>query len=251
MEKQMRGVWKLTLIEIKLFLREPMAAFFTLVFPLMMLFLFGSIYGNKPTAFFGGVGYVDTAVPAFTAMIIATSGLLSITIQIASYRERKILRRLKATPLRPHAVLIAQVVMIFLMTALGMVLLIAAGKWVYGLRFSGNPVSVFFAFLLCSLSFFVLGFVLSGLLSTARTTQIVCMVIFYPMIFLSGAAIPLEVLPGTLRNVARALPLTHVVTLLRGLWKGNGWENHLLETIVLSALLVLGLLISARTFRWE
>lgn len=247
----MRGVWKLTLVEIKLFLREPMAAFFTLVFPLMMLFLFGSIYGNKPAAFFGGIGYVDTAVPAFTAMIIATSGLISLTIQVASYREKKILRRLRATPLRPQAILAAQVITIFLMTVLGMALLLAAGKWVYGVRFSGSVFNVFIAFTLCSLSFFVLGFVLSGILSTARTAQAVSMVIFYPMLFLSGAAIPLEVLPETLRNYTVVLPLTHVVTLLRGLWIGSGWANHLTETVFLIVMLIVGLIVSAKTFRWE
>ena len=238
-------------MEIKLFFREPMAVFFVLVFPLMMLFLFGSIYGNKPVPFFGGVGYVDTAVPAFTAMIIATSGLITLTIQVASYREKKILRRLRATPLRPQAILSAQVITVFLMTVLGMILLLAAGKWVYGLRFSGSAFNVFIAFTLCSLSFFVLGFVLAGFFSTARTAQAAAMVIFYPMLFISGAAIPLEVLPETLRNYARVLPLTHVVTLLRGLWIGNGWSDHLTEVIFLTVMLVLGLIISAKTFRWE
>ena len=91
----MRGLYKLSVVEMKLFLREPMAAFFTLVFPLMMLFLFGSIYGNKPSPFFGGFGSVDISVPAYTAMIIATSGLMGITIVLATYREQGILRRPK------------------------------------------------------------------------------------------------------------------------------------------------------------
>lgn len=247
----MRGFWKLTLIEIKLFLREPMAAFFTLAFPLMMLFLFGSIYGNKPTPFFGGYGYVDVSVPAFTAMIIATSGLLSLTITMASYREHGILRRLKATPLRPQAILSAQVIAIFLMTALGTALLVIAGKMVYGLRFAGNPLSVLAAFVLSCLSFFALGFVLAGLLPTVRTAQIVAMVLFYPMIFLSGAALPREILPKSIRNFAQVLPLTHVVTLLRGLWMGDPWSKHLGEVGILTILLIVGVLVSSKTFRWE
>ena len=72
----MRGLWKLTWTEIKLFIREPSAAFFTLAFPLMLLVLFGSIWGNEPTPFYGGFGYVDASVPAFTAMIIAPCALL-------------------------------------------------------------------------------------------------------------------------------------------------------------------------------
>ena len=247
----MRGFWKLTWTEIKLFLREPMAAFFTLAFPLMMLFLFGSIYGNKPSPFFGGYGSVDVSVPAYTAMIIATSALLSLTIAMASYREQGILRRLRATPLRPQAILGAQVVVIFLMTALGMALLVIAGGLVYGLRFDGNPLYVVAAFLLSSMSFFALGFVLAGLLPTARTAQTVAMVLFYPMIFLSGAAIPREVLPESIRKFAQVLPLSHVVTLLRGLWAGQSWGNYLWETVTLSTLLVAGVLVSAKTFRWE
>lgn len=247
----MRGFWKLTWAEIKLFLREPMTAFFTLAFPLILLFLFGSIYGNKPTPFFGGYGSVDVSVPSYMAMIIATSGLLGLTITMASYRERGILRRLKATPLRPQTILGAQVIVLFLMTALGMILLVIAGKLVYGLRFNGSPLNVLAAFVLSSMSFSALGFVLAGLLPTARTAQIVAMVLFYPMIFLSGATIPREVLPESIRQFAQVLPLSHVVTLLRGLWMGDPWEKHLTEVGILAVLLILGVLVSAKTFRWE
>jgi len=134
----MRGLWKLTVLEIKLSLREPMAAFFTLTFQLMMLFLFGSIYGDKTPLFFGGYGPVDASVPAYTAMIVATSGLLSLAIAVASYREHRMLRRLRATTLHPRAILGAQVIVIFLMRALGMALLFIAGRSVYALRFTGN-----------------------------------------------------------------------------------------------------------------
>jgi ABC-2 type transport system permease protein len=247
----MRGFLKLTWVEMKLFLREPMAAFFTLAFPLMMLFLFGSIFGNRPTSFFGGLGSVDVSVPAYTAMIIATSGLLSLAITMATYREKGILRRLQASPLRPQTILAAHVIVVFLMTFLGMILLIVAAKLVYGLRFVGNPLSFFAGFLLASLSFFALGFVLAGLLPTARTAQVVAMVIFYPMLFLSGSVIPREVLPDGVRRAAQFLPLTHVVNLLRSLWMGDGWGKNLTAVVVLAAMLVVGVIVSSLTFRWE
>lgn len=247
----MRSLWKMTLIEMKLFLREPAAAFFTLLFPLMVLLIFGSIYGNEPTPFFGGYGSVDVSVPAYTAMIIGSSGLIGLTVAMSMYRERGILRRLKATPLRPPTILSANVIVNFLMTALGMLLLIVAGKIVYGLRFTGNPVSVFAAFTLSSLSFFALGFVLAGITSTARTAQVLGMVLFYPMLFLSGATVPLEVLPPKMQQYASVLPMTHVVKLLRGMWIGESWSQHWTEVGVLSAILVIGVVISAKTFRWE
>lgn len=246
----MRSLYKLTWVELKLFLREPMAAFFTLAFPLMMLFLFGGIYGNKPSSLFGGYGAVDVSVPSYTAMIIG-SGLLSIGISIATYRETGVLKRLKATPIRPQTILGSQVAVIYLMTALGMVLLIVAGQAVYGLRFGGGLLSMLAAFTLSAMSIFAIGFVLASLAPTARVAQVAGMVIFYPMIFLSGATIPRETLPEAVRQYSQVLPLTHVVTLLRGLWAGGAWGDYSKEVIILVVLGVLAVAVSAKSFRWE
>ncbi len=247
----MRGLRKLTLVEAKLFLREPAAAFFTLLFPLVMLFIFGSIYGNEPTDYFDGHGAVDASVPAYIAMIIATVGLLSITINIAVYRENGILRRYRATPMRPQAILSASVLVNFVMTLLGGLLLILAARVVYGLRFEGDAVGVLVAFLLSALSFFALGFVIASVSPTARVAQVLGMVLFYPMLFLSGATIPLQELPEWLRRFSEFLPLTHVVTLLQGLWFGEPFGDHLKEVAVLAAVLVVGVVVTAKTFRWE
>ena len=247
----MKGLCKLSLVEFKLFTREFFAAFFTLAFPVMLLVLFGMIYGNEKSDFFGGYGMVDIAVPSYTAMIIASSGLISITTIIASYREKGILRRLHATPLRPQTILSAHVIVIFIMTSLGMGLLIITGKLLYNMQFEGNFLSVAAGFTLSSLSFFSLGFLIAGLIPTARTAQATAMVLFYPMIFLSGATIPLEVLPENVQNIATILPLKHVVILLRGLWIGHSWQQHLTEVAVLFGILIIAIPISAKTFRWE
>jgi len=247
----MKSLLKMTWMEGKLFLREPVGAFFTLAFPLMMLFLFGSIYGNEPTPMFGGHGTIDISIPAYTAMIIATTGLMSITITMATYRETGILRRLRTTPISPLVVLAAQVVVVFAMTSLGMLLLVAAGKLVYHVRFEGNALSVLAGFVLSSLSFFGLGFILAGIMPTARTAQIVGLVLLYPMLFLSGAGFPRELLPEAIKKVSAFLPLTYVVNLLRGLWVGEAWSNHLLNVGVLTGMLIIGVIISAITFRWE
>jgi ABC-2 type transport system permease protein len=247
----MKSLLKLTWMETKLFLREPIGAFFTLIFPLMMLFLFGSIYGNEPSTYFNGRGTIDISIPAYTAMIIGTSGLMSITITIAAYRENGILRRLRTTPINPFVILAAQVIVVFIMTLLGMLLLILAGNLVYHVQFEGNAWSVLGGFILCSLSFFGLGFILAGVMPSARTAQIVGMVLLYPMLFLSGAGFPRELLPEAIKRVGSFLPLTYVVNLLRGLWIGEAWGAHLLDIGVLVGILILGILISIKTFRWE
>jgi ABC-2 type transport system permease protein len=247
----MKSLLKMTWMEAKLFLREPVGAFFTLAFPLMMLFLFGSIYGNEPTPMFGGRGTIDISVPSYTAMIVATTGLMGLTITMAAYRENGVLRRLRTTPISPLVILFAQVIVLFLMTTLGMALLIIAGKLVYHMRFEGNALSVLAGFTLSSLSFFAIGFVLAGLMPNARTAQVVGMVILYPMLFLSGAGFPRELLPEAIKKVSTFLPLTYVVDLLRGLWIGESWGQHITAVIVLAAVLVVGALISVKTFRWE
>jgi ABC-2 type transport system permease protein len=176
---------------------------------------------------------------------------MSLSISIASYREQGILRRLKATTLRPQSILGSQVIQIFTATLLGMILLVIAGKLVFNLRLPQNPLSVLGGFVLGSVSFFALGFIIASIMPTARSAQVAAMVLFYPMLFLSGAAIPREVLPQSVRAFGRYLPLTPVVNLLRGLWQGESWGKHLGEAGYLAAMLVVGVIVSAKTFKWE
>ena len=247
----MRAFWKLTLTQAKLYLREPIAAFFTIVYAPMMLVLFGTIYGNEPTPMFGGRGTVDVSVPAYIGLIILSVGLMGLPIATATSREKGVLRRYRATPLRPATYLAADVLVYFCMTLLGVLLLILVGKIGYRVRFDGDVLSLLASFSLGALSFFAFGFLIASLSPTARIAQTVGMVIAFPMMFVSGATVPLEVLPEGVRHAARFIPLTHVVTLLRGVWVGEVWGEHLIEVTVLLGVLVVGVIVSAKTFRWE
>jgi len=247
----MRGLGKLVMAQIRLYLREPAATFFTMVFAPMLLLLFGAIYGNKPNPFFGGRGMVDVSVPSYIALIIVSVGFMGIPIATASSREAGVLRRYRSTPLRPSAYIIANIASYYVMTAIGVIALVAVGKIVYGMRFEGNIVSVWAGFTLGSLAFFALGYLIASAAPTARSAQAVGMVAAFPMMFLSGSAIPLEVLPQSIRRIANFIPLAHVVTLMRGLWTGANWGDHLVAAAVLGGVLAIGMVLSARFFRWE
>lgn len=247
----MKSLLKMSWMEGKLFLREPVGAFFTLVFPLIMLFIFGTIAGVQPVPGTNSQVPVGDLIPALIAMVIGITGLMSITITIATYRENGILRRLRTTPVSPLVVMMAQVVVVFTMTALGMLLLIVTGKLFYQVSFEGNAISMLGGFILSSLSFFGIGFILAGTLPTARTAQVVAMVLLYPMLIFSGAAWPRELMPAAVQKVSACLPLTYVVNLLRGLWMGDAWGEHLLDLGVLMVMLVAGVIVSVKTFRWE
>jgi len=245
----MRALAKLTWVEFKLQLREPVGVFFTLAFPLMLLVLFGSIYGNEPSEFLGGYGQVDLSVPGYIGMIIGTIGMLGLPITLSNYRELGILRRFQVTPVKPTAVLWSQVAVQVVMTSLGVILLVVAARLFYGLRIPTATWAMAPAILLSAFSFFAVGFVMAGLLPTPRTAQAVGMALFYPMLFLSGAAIPRFLMPETVQRAADFLPLTHVVKLLEDLWFDGTWNQTSLAVLV--GMMVVGLFISRRTFRWE
>ncbi len=246
----MRGWLKLTWIETKLFVRNPLAAFFAIAFPLLLLFLYGSIYGNNPLPFYAGHGMVDVYAPAYIGMVIATNGLMTLPGVITNYRENGVLRRLQATPLRPLAILLAEFVGTFVMTAVGALLIILAATLVYHVHFFGNPAAVAAAFVLCTASFFAFGFVLPSVLPTAQSMQMAAYLLFFPQLFLSGAGYPMQLLPSGLRTVADYLPMTYVVKLLQGLWLGDAFGAHVKDVIVLVALMVVSVALSARLFRW-
>ena len=247
----MKGFRKLTLVNLKLYLREPIATFFTLAFPPLLVVLFGAMYGNDPSPMFGGYGSMDVAMPGYTAMILGTVGLLGVPITISGYRESGVLRRFQATPMRPLTYILADIVANLVTTLLGMMGLVIIGWLLYRVQFEGQVMVVILAVVFCGLAMFSIGYLIAGLAPGARTAQVVGMVIFYPMMFLSGASIPLEVMPETIQRIADFLPLTYVVRLLRGLWFGDAWGEHLLETAVLAGVLLVCTALAARFFRWE
>ena len=152
--------------EAVLYCRDVFSAFFTFAFPVLMLVLFGSIYGNAPTAYFDGLGSIDVSVPAYCAMILAVVGIMAFPLTLAQYKERKIYKRFDATPLGKGAVIAVQGAVSFTMAVLGFLLLFAVGFGVYGLRVDGSWVLIAALLLLCMASIFALGFFFTAIAPT-------------------------------------------------------------------------------------
>jgi ABC-2 type transport system permease protein len=247
----MRGFKKLTILQAKLYLREPMSAFFTLLFAPSLLILLGFIFGNDPDPALGGLGYLDRSVSGYMAMVISIVGLTAVPISSAIRRESGVLRRFSATPLRPLTYFLTDVLVPFAMTLLGIVLLFLVGVVAYRVHFEGNLLSLLAGISLGACAFFALGYALVGLVPSSRAVVVISNVVLYPLMIFSGAMVPLEVMPETVRTVSRFLPLTHLVSLLRGLWFGEGWGGYLTEVAVLACIALVGILIVAWTFRWE
>ena len=247
----LRGLAIFTRTQATLYLREPIATFFTIFFAPLFLVLFGLIYGNEPSEILGGRGSMDVTVPAYLGIIIVTVGLIGLPIQTSVNRELGILRRYRVTPLRPLTYIVADVTAYWAMALVGMVLLVVVGKLAYDIRFEGDVLSVLAGFTLSTASFLSMGFVLASVAPTARVAQTLGMVLSYPMMFLSGATIPYELLPSAVQRIADFLPLTYVVKLMRSLWFGEPWSELGLEVLVLAGILLVCGVISARFFRWD
>src|SRR3984957_19825272 len=128
-----RGLLKLTWLEIKIFLREPLGALGTVLIPVLMFVGLGRLAGSSRmrTAALADSGLLTIELPVFAAIMIAVSAVLSLVTIISIYREGGILKRLRATPLRPYTILTAQVLVKFLLTAATLLLMVLAGKRYY------------------------------------------------------------------------------------------------------------------------
>ena len=124
-----RGLWKLTWLEIKIFLREPMGAVGTILIPVLVFVVVGRLTGGRlPAASVAATGFLRVGLPVFASILIALSGVLSLVTIISIYREGGILRRLRATPLRPQTILTAHVLVKLALTLATMALMVVAGE---------------------------------------------------------------------------------------------------------------------------
>ena len=246
----MKSIFELTKVEFKLTLRNFPVAFFSLVFPVLMVLMFGGIYGNKPDPSVGGHGAVDIMVPSLVGAIIAVTGLMSLPLTIAGYRERKILKRFMATPISPYYVIVSQVTVNFATTLIGLLLLAIVGKLVFDLHYLAKGPSFILSLLLSIFSIFSFGFLLASVAPNAHAATAIANLVYFPMLFLTGATIPLEVMPKIMVKISKILPLTYAVDLLKNTWLGNK-VSHLQDVLVLAVVLIVSLVISLFTFKWE
>jgi ABC-2 type transport system permease protein len=248
----LRGLWKLTWLEIKIFLREPLGAFGSILFPVLVFVVVGRILGGRLTpSSIAAAGFVRVGLPVFVSVLIALSGVLSLVTIISIYREGGILKRLRATPLRPQTILTAHVLVKLVLTVVTMALMVLAGKRYYPINVNVPVFGFAMALLISTCSILSIGFLIASIVPTARFAQPIGAAILYPMIALCGLFMPLESLPPALHALARLLPLTYAVSLLQGIWKGEAWSAHIGDIAALVVVFAICTALSAKVFRWE
>jgi ABC-2 type transport system permease protein len=246
----LRGLWELTWLETKIFAREPLGLIGSVAIPVGTFVVMGRLFGGRPpSATVAALLAVD--MPILAVLLISLSAVLSLVTIIAIYREAGILKRLRATPLRPHTILTAQVLVKLLFTLITMALLLLAGKRYYPVPVDVPIASFALALSIGTIAILSMGFVIASLVPTARFAQPIGTLILYPMIALSGLFVPIATLPPGLRGLARLLPLTYVVSLLKGIWQGEAWSAHAGDFAALTVIFTVCTVVSAKVFRWE
>lgn len=248
----MRGLWQLTWLEIKIFMREPLGAFGSIGIPVLTFVVMGRAIGNRTAPLSpGAAAFIQVGLPVFASLLIAISAVLSLVTVISIYREGGILRRLRATPLRPHTILTAHVLVKLLMTALTLAAMVLAGRRYYPVDVEAPLFGFTIALLISTVSILSIGFLIASIVPTARFAQPIGAFILYPMIAFSGLFFPIESMPPFVQAVTRVLPFTYAVSLLEGIWTRGAWSAHLGDVAALAMVFVICTALSSRVFRWE
>lgn len=249
----MSGVRKLAWVETKLYLRDPLTLVFTLAFPLIMLFVLAGVFGNstadRTKVIYRGVGAIDFYVPAYVGLVAAAVGLVSLPVHLASYRERGVFRRFRASGVSVWSLIGAEVAVTLGLVMTSAALVIGLAALAYSNREPSAPLGVLATFVLVALTFSAIGFLLGAVLRNARAAQGAGTILFFVMMLLSGGGPPPEVMTGPMRAIADALPLTHAIRILQDPWLGFDFQWAALAAVL--GFLVFSTALAARYFRWE
>ncbi|MGB3186001.1 MAG: ABC transporter permease [Ornithinimicrobium sp.] len=253
-----RGYLAMVRAEFRLFRREPFSIVFVLAFPLMMMLLLSAVFGNDQAdaqdvengmLVWGGVTPTDYYSAASVAVIIAALGLMTLPMNLAGYRERGILRRLRASSVSTWALVSAQIT-VALVTFLAGSLLMGAVAWLVSDAMLPEDVfGVFVALLVGTVSFGAIGLLLATVIRGSRSAQGIGLMLFFALWLISGTGPPRAVLPTGLGDVGGMLPLARLVAAVQDPWFGFGWSAT--DLVVLLAYTVAAGAPALWFFRWD
>lgn len=245
----MRRFMTICKTELLLFSRNFFSFFFTLVFPLLMLLIFGGIYGNTPIYDGADISVMDISVPAYCVMVTGVTGLMSLPLTLADYKEKKIYKRFDATPAGKLRIISAQVLIHFIMTLMGIAILLTAGKLLYHIQIKGAFPSICVSILLSAAAMFSMGFLFTAVSRDYKSAALLCYLFYFIMLFLSGASIPDMLFPDTMKKASAFLPMTYAVDLMQGTFAGDSPGIHKTELLILGASAVICTVIGGILYR--
>ncbi len=252
----MSAILRLTLVEVKLFIREPIALIFVFAFPFFMLFILGGVFGNdvdpndeENLRVWLHVGPADYYQPAYIGLVLGSIGLVTMPLRITTYREQGVFRRFRAAGVPLVAILGSQMIVGLAMAIIGGVGIVIASYLSQGTMFAESWPLTLLAYLLAAVTFGAIGLMLGSVLPGSRAAQSAGLILFFVMLLISGSGPPRDVLASGMREFSNLMPLTHVTLLLQHTWLFGTWDTA--ASLVLAGFLVGASVVTVRFFRWE
>lgn len=241
--------FKMYWVEQKLFFRSPDVILFNLAMPLVVLILITMIAGNKDAAD-SGLTFLQSSYVALSTVGICCSAFMSIPISLVEYRSQGVLRRMYCSPCSPARLLACDTIASGVMAVISTMILTVAAVAFFGYRMSGNIFLYTGIWLLTMIAMFSIGLMVASLCRTTKSMNVVTSLLYFPMLFFSGATIPAEIFPGGLRVFANIMPLGVGINLLKSVSMGC-YDRMTVPVITLAVITVICGTVAVKTFRWE
>lgn len=246
-------VWQQFRYQNKVFWRTPIAAFFTIVFPLMLLVLFTAIFGNE---LIEGLG-VTTAqffTPGLAVFAAVSATYTNLAIGTAIARDSGILKRVRGTPIPPWAYIAGRVASAVYLAFIAITLMMAVGISFYGVElFPRTILSALLTFLVGVSCFAALGMLVAAISPNGDTAPAVTNATLLPIAFISNIFIPLSDPPAWMEVAGNIFPLKPFADAFRDAFDPTltGMQFHWAELGSLALWGVAAALLAVRLFKWE
>jgi ABC-2 type transport system permease protein len=237
--------WRQYRLERRMFWRNPSAAFFNFFLPLLFLALFGAIFA-------GSQDNLDVIVPGIAGMSIMSTTFSALAMNITFLREQGVLKRMHGTPLPTGAYLGGIAANAVTNATVQVTLVILAGRMFFGIGWPKDWVELFVFVITGVVCLASLGVAYSHVIPNFDAAPAYVNIVFLPVIFISGVFYDVDNTPAFLRDIAQALPLTHIIDGLSGaLVTGRGLADNLSALGVILVWMVAGIVLAIRGFSWE
>lgn len=238
-------------VELKLSLRGMDMFLFAICMPLVVMTLLGFIYGDRPAFDGAAYSFFAQSFGAITTIAICAGGVMGLPLVISDYRQRKILKRFKVTPMSPTMIVTVQLLIYALYALVSLVSVYAGAAIFFGYQLGGSWLSFLGGYSLVMLSMFSIGMMVGGIAPNTKMAGVITSALYFPMLIFSGATLPYEVMPPVLQKVVDFLPLTQGIKLLKAASLGLPIDSVTLPIVIMVALAVLCIGVSIKFFRWE
>lgn len=240
--------------DLKVFVRNPAALFFTAILPVIFLTMFVAIFGNEPAGGdFGDIKISTLQVPAFIALAVVSASFVSLAMGLTNAREDGLLKRVRATPVSPWIVFAGRIGTAIVSAVTVTVILCTIGALAFGVTLPTTTLaSLLVTLVVGAFAFCALGIAYSSVIPSEDAAPAMTNAVVLPLYFISGVFVPLSQLPEGLRTVSGFLPVKPFVEALTAAFDprttGLGFEFG--DLLVLAAWGLAGLVLAVRFFAW-